>query len=103
MSDEKSYVCVDENGVLRVGQTRVMLDSVIAAFQDEHSPETIRQQFPALSLEQVYGSIAYYLAHVEEVHAYLQRQASVWKQWRTRALQHGNPVSSGSARCARVA
>jgi uncharacterized protein (DUF433 family) len=59
MSEEKSYVRVDEHGVLRVSDTRVMLDSVIAAFQQGHSPETIRQQYPALSLEEVYGSITH--------------------------------------------
>ena len=67
MRDEKPYVHTDEHGVLRVGATRVMLDAVIAAFQQGHSPETIRQQYPALSLEEVYGSIAYFLAHLDEV------------------------------------
>ena len=43
MSETKSYVRLDENGVLRVGAGRVMLDSVVAAFQQGHSAETIRQ------------------------------------------------------------
>lgn len=66
MSTANSYIRSDEYGVLRVGATRVMLDSVIAAFRQGHSSETIRQQYPALSLEEVYGSIAYYLAHRAE-------------------------------------
>jgi len=48
---------LDETGVYRIGNTRVMLDSVLAGFQQGHSAETIRQQYPALSLEEVYGSI----------------------------------------------
>ncbi len=63
MSEETVYVRIDENGVYRVGTTRVMLDSVVAAFHQGHSAETIKQQYPALTLEEVYGSIAYYLAH----------------------------------------
>ena len=31
---EKRYVQVDDQGVLRVANTRVMLDSVVAAFLD---------------------------------------------------------------------
>jgi uncharacterized protein (DUF433 family) len=82
----------DEQGVYRVGQTRVMLDSVVAAFHQGHSPETIRQQYPALSLEEVYGSIAYYLAHQEEVNAYLKRQDAVWEHWRARSERTPNPA-----------
>ena len=33
------------------------------AFRSGESPETIQQQFPSLSLEQVYGAIAFYLGH----------------------------------------
>jgi uncharacterized protein (DUF433 family) len=84
MSDDKVYVRTDEAGVLRVGSTRVMLDSIVAAFQQGHSPETIRQQYPSLSLEEVYGSIAYCLAHKDEVNAYLARQDAVWREWQAR-------------------
>ena len=48
---DKSYIREDEQGVKRVGQTRVMLDSVIAAFEQGHSAETIAQQYPAVTLE----------------------------------------------------
>ena len=76
------YVRTDEHGVMRVGETRVMLDSVVAAFEQGHSPETIQQQYPALSLEQVYGAVAYYLANRGEVDQYLERQGEVWRRWR---------------------
>jgi uncharacterized protein (DUF433 family) len=84
MPDPKRYVRLDENGVLRVGNSRVMLDSVVAAFEQGHSPETIRQQYPALALEEVYGAIAYYLANHQEVTEYLRRQGIVWDQWRSK-------------------
>src|SRR5260370_41441200 len=83
--ESKNYVRVDPHGVCRVGETRVMLDSVVAAFHQGHSPETIQQQYPALSLEAVYGSIAYYLAHAVEVDSYLKRQDAEWEKARTRA------------------
>src|SRR3974390_2296584 len=89
MTPEKGYVQV---GAYRVGETRVMLDSVVAAFLQGHSAETIRQQYPALTLEEVYGSIAYYLAHTAEVNAYLRRQDEVWNQWQTRLRDQPSPV-----------
>src|SRR5947199_3968099 len=92
MSDESVYVRQDENGVFRVGRTRVMLDSVVAAFHQGHSAETIKQQYPALTLEEVYGSITYYLSHAAEVEAYLQRQDAVWEQYRARSEKQSSPV-----------
>lgn len=54
--------------------SRVSLDSVVIAFQDGLSPETIATEcFPTLSLEQVYGAITYYLGHCAEIDAYLEQ------------------------------
>ena len=56
-----------------IAGSRVSLDSVILAFLDGLSPETIVAEcFPGLTLEQVYGTISYYLAHRAEIDAYLQ-------------------------------
>lgn len=92
METGRSYVRTDEHGVLRVGETRVMLDSIVAAFQQGHSPETIQQQYPALILEEVYGAIAHYLANHEEIDRYLARQDEIWRQWREKAAQQASPV-----------
>ncbi len=92
MQTTTPYVHTDEHGVMRVGETRVMLDSVVAAFQHGHSPETIQQQYPSLTLEEVYGAITYYLANRGEVHEYLARQAEVWREWRDKATQGASPV-----------
>jgi uncharacterized protein (DUF433 family) len=43
--------------------TRISLDSVVYSFLNGESPESIAQNFPLLSLEQVYGAIAFYLAN----------------------------------------
>ena len=62
---------LDTDGVVRVGGTRVTLDSVVAAFGNGASAEEIAQQFPTLKLPDVYAVIAYYLSHQEEVERYL--------------------------------
>ena len=64
----------DEAGVMRVGETRVSLDSVIFAFHDGATPEEIVQQYPTLNLPDVYAVISYYLQHREEVEDYLEQR-----------------------------
>jgi uncharacterized protein (DUF433 family) len=68
----KKYV-TQVHGAYRICGTRVSLDSVVYAFLHGLSPESIVDSFPALTLEQVYGAIAYYLAHQAEVDAYLRQ------------------------------
>jgi uncharacterized protein (DUF433 family) len=92
MSEVKTYVRLDEQGVLRVGNGRVMFDSIVAGFEQGHSPETIRQQYPALTLGEVYGAITWYLAHRDEARAYLQRQGALWEQGRAKSREKPSPV-----------
>lgn len=61
----------DPKGVLRVGSSRVLVELVIEAFQDGATPETIAARYPTAQLADVYGVIAYYLRHREEMEAYL--------------------------------
>ncbi|HEX9294353.1 MAG TPA: DUF433 domain-containing protein [Polyangiaceae bacterium] len=56
--------------------TRVSLDSVVYAFWNGQTPESIAQSFPTLMLEQVYGAIAFYLAHRDEIDRYLAGRRS---------------------------
>jgi len=69
----KQYVIQNDQGYW-VSGSRVSLESVIFAFLDGFSPETIVAEcFPVLSLEQVYGAITYYLSHRREIDVYLQQ------------------------------
>ena len=70
--------------------SRVSLDSIVYAFLDGASPESILQSFPSLSLEQIYGTITFYLAHREEVEAYLDQTAKLWES----ARQHQDTPSA---------
>lgn len=64
---------IDEHGVIRVSGTRVTLDTVIACYQQGDSPEAIHEGFDVLPLNDIYAVIAYYLAHRDELDAYLKR------------------------------
>lgn len=66
----KSYVEY-RNEAYWVEGTRISLDSIVYAFRNGLSPESIVQSFPLLTLEQVYGAIAFYLANCAEIDGYL--------------------------------
>jgi len=61
----------DSDGALRVGNSRVLLELVLHAFQDGGTPEAIVQRYSTLALSDVYAVIAYYLRHRSELEAYL--------------------------------
>ena len=61
-------------GVVRVGGTRVTLDTIVAAFVAGATAEEIAQQYSSISLADVYSVITYYLRHKTEVSAYLHRR-----------------------------
>jgi len=65
---------IDLDGTWQVGDTRVLLDRVIHAFNAGRTPEEIIQSYDTLHLDEVYAVLAYYLAHRTEVDTYIQRQ-----------------------------
>ena len=62
------------DGVIRVGGTRVPLDTVIEVFNTGATPEEIAQDFPVLRLDDIYAVITYYLRHRAEVETYLRER-----------------------------
>lgn len=65
---------IDEHGAIRVGNTRVSVDSVVEAFKEGATPEEIVQNFDTLQLADVYAVISYYLKNMDEVDVYLKTQ-----------------------------
>src|SRR5271154_7191807 len=64
------YVNFSE-GVYLIADTRVSLDSLVYLFREGMSAESMVESYPALTLEQVHGALAFYLANQEEIDAYL--------------------------------
>jgi uncharacterized protein (DUF433 family) len=62
------------DGVVRVGNTRVTLDTVVYAFCDGATAEEIVQQYPTLRLADVYSVIGYYLKRQAEIDSYLRER-----------------------------
>jgi uncharacterized protein (DUF433 family) len=66
----KEYVTkVDE--AYRIAGTRISLDSLVYLYREGISPESMVESYPYLTLEQVHGALAYYLANRRDVDSYL--------------------------------
>ena len=79
---ENRFVDHRDNGYWVAG-TSVSLDSIVSVFNQGLSPEAIVAEcFSTLSLAQVYGAIAYYLAHKDETDAYLKQADAEYERLR---------------------
>jgi uncharacterized protein (DUF433 family) len=85
----------DKHGVMRVGQTRVRLDTIITAWRQGESPEQIVENFEVLDLADVYAVISYYLHHRAEVDAYMARNQQEGERLRA---EHERRFSSAGMR-----
>src|SRR5947209_19331088 len=81
----------EADGSVRVGNTRVLLDLVVAAFLDGASAEEIVEQFPTLDLADVYSVLGFYLRNRDAVDAYLQERQRYAKDVRAEIEAGGKP------------
>jgi uncharacterized protein (DUF433 family) len=71
-----------EDGSVRVGGTRLLLDVVVTAYRQGYSPEEIAANFGPTPLAVIYGALDFYLQHEKEVDAYIaQREREAEEIW----------------------
>lgn len=63
----------DQDGVIRVGNTRVTLMTIVGRHNVGDTPEQIHSGFPTVPLADIYAVITYYLTHREEVDEYIRQ------------------------------
>jgi len=80
----------DEAGGIRIGQSRVTLDSLLAAYSTGSTPEEIAVQYPVLHLAEIYATIAYYLTHRQQIETYLEQRHQHAQQRRQHLAQNHN-------------
>lgn len=76
-------------GCYYVAGTRISLDSIVYAFREGCSPESIREDFDGLTLASVYGAITFYLDHQAEIDSYLLSRKAQWAELE----RQGSPVN----------
>ncbi|MCI0712530.1 MAG: DUF433 domain-containing protein [Chloroflexi bacterium] len=79
---------MDDHGSIRVSNTRVTLDSLIASYHQGATPEEIHENFDVVPLTDVYAVIAYYLANRDTLDEYLRQRDEegkrIRKEWEAR-------------------
>ncbi|MDZ7956704.1 MAG: DUF433 domain-containing protein [Aulosira sp. DedQUE10] len=96
----KQYIEQRDKGYW-IGETRISLDSVVYSFLNGESPESIAQNFPLLSLEQVYGAITFYLANRELVDAYLKAGEAEFEKLQ-QSFREKNPLLYEKLKAAQI-
>jgi uncharacterized protein (DUF433 family) len=81
----------DADGVVRVGGTRVTLDTLVEAFHEGLTAEEIVQQYPSVALADIYAVIGYYLRRRTEVEAYLEERRRKAREVRERNEARTDP------------
>jgi len=69
----------------------VSLDSAVYAFLEGLSPESIVDSFDTLTLEEVYGALAFYLGHRDDIDTYLKQSEALFDEICRRA-RAANPL-----------
>ena len=80
----------DKDGVIRVGNTRVTLETLVSAFNGGSTAEEIVYQFPVLNLPDVYAVITYYLRNRDTVEKYLNNRMQLAGQIKRRNQENKN-------------
>lgn len=78
----RDYIEQRDGGYWITGK-RISLDSVVYAFRRGQAPEGIRRSFPLLTLEEVYGAIAFYLANQTKIDSYLVDEEAEFEKLRS--------------------
>ncbi len=63
-------------GRLRIEGTRITVNQIVVLYKQGYSPEEIAEQYPHLTLAQVYTALAYYHANREEIEMALAAEKS---------------------------
>jgi uncharacterized protein (DUF433 family) len=82
----------DDSGTLRVGSSRVSLDSIIYGFLQGAAAEEIAYQYPTVDLADVYAVIGFYLRHREDVDEYLTQRKNRSDELQRECEVHSPPT-----------
>ncbi len=81
----------DEQGKIRVGGTRILLELLIHAFRRGETAEEIVDSYPTLKLGDVYAVLAYYLSHRSDVDSYVSQADEAAEQMQREVEQNYPP------------
>ena len=71
---ETAPLTTGQDGAVRIGKSRITLDTIVYAFNEGANAEQILERYPSLQLADIYSVIGYYLRHRSEVDTYLKER-----------------------------
>src|SRR5688500_7278162 len=81
-----SHIEIDDKGVARVAGTRMKVRMIAEQHRyNGTTPEQMREQWPHLSLAQIYSALSYYYEHQTELDAEIERVAAEVERLRQEA------------------
>jgi uncharacterized protein (DUF433 family) len=102
MQDENAYVEMRDDRYAVRGH-RVPLTALAALWRDGASPETIRENYPSLTMAQILGSLAFYLEHQEEIDSHVLEDEATFQRLRAEdQATHPDRVAEWQRRLAAV-
>lgn len=84
---------IDESGGVRVGDSRVSLDTIVEQYENGLSPEDLVRAYDTLKLSETYAVVAWYLRYRTEVQEYLKRRGEECETLRVKIESERSPVS----------
>jgi len=92
------------DGNIYVGPSRVTIDTVIINWRDNgRTPEQIHESFPTVPLAHIYGAIAYYLDHKDEIDEWLREGEVLWQQgWQESQRAHADWLTRNRERLSAI-
>src|SRR5579871_4728304 len=91
--DAHAPLKTDQDGNIRVGNTRVTLMTIVDRYRVGDTPGQIHEGFPTVSLEEINTVIAFYLAHREIVDEYIRQEKAEGERVRQH-YETNNPKSA---------
>lgn len=57
----------EDHGTLRIGASRLTLDTLLAAYETGSTAEQLADAFPSVTLAEIYSVLGYYLQHKDQI------------------------------------
>jgi uncharacterized protein (DUF433 family) len=79
---------LSDDGTIRIKGSRVSLEVIVRQFKQGATAEQLLEDFPSLTLRDIYGAIYYYLDNTEAVEDYMRQQEDSASEMRAFLASH---------------
>lgn len=86
-----NYFETTGSDILRLKGFRIGIEHIVGRYHEGYTPEQITQEFPGVSLETIYATLAYYLHNKKEVDDHIN-QLMVWTEQQMRKDDEKEPL-----------